>query len=359
MPLPRVSHYFAVTPGMSSRAPALASPSAADNTRPHRPRAPYRSWRSGQRAVVKELWTGADVVWTGPEYTDGEHRVCCGDRAVVVDAGRHHVSSFSVLGRGRRRARDGVVIRVDGTANIEVDPRHLEVVAPDHPLRPETDDGAAAWWLDQLEPYDLPLTVASFVPRSFDSVLRVLHPWVGPDGRPARWAQVAADLGAEDIGQLGQRVEAIMIGDADAPEGHHEPDAGRLDHDTVEALVDLLGDATSTPDDVYVAVWDGWGDTPAARFPGAASLPTDARGHFLLRGPLSGVLTSVSATPVGPRPASGIWWPADRSWFVNTEIDFPWTFIAGDTDLARAIHQHPALETQATRHAASANTLPR
>lgn len=216
----------------------------------------YRLSPSGQRAVVAELWTGADVVWTGPDLTEGEHRMSRGDRAVVVDAGRHHVRSFSVLGRGLRRARKGVVIRIGDEVDIEVDPRHLEVIAPDHPLRPESDGSAAAWWLDQLEPYDLPLTIASFVPRSFGSVARVLHRWRDSQGEPARWAQVADELDVESVAD------------------------------------------------------------------------------------------------------SGIWWPADRSWFVHTEVDFPWTFVTGDTDLARAVHQHPRVEAQATRHEASANTLP-
>lgn len=307
-----------------------------------------------------ELWVGADVVWTGPELTAGDHRLSRGDRAVVVDAGSHHVSSFAVLGRLGRRARDGVVIRVHDEADIEVDPRHLEVVAPDHPLRPEVDSGGAAWWLEQLEPHDLPLTVASFVPRSFESVVRVLHRWTDRSGAPARWAEVADEIGAGDLADLHRRYVDVVYGGAvrDDLAPYHGPDEGHLDHSSVRALVEVLGDATATPDDVYVAVWEGWGDTPPTRFPGAAQLPTPGRGHFLLRGPLHGVLTSVSAAPAGRRPTSGIWWPADRSWFVHTEIDFPWTFITGDTDLVRAIHQHPVLESQATRLEASANTLP-
>jgi hypothetical protein len=25
------------------------------------------------------------------------------------------------------------------------------------------------------------------------------------------------------------------------------------------------------------------------------------------------------------------WWPANRSWFAATEIDYPWTYLAGPT----------------------------
>lgn len=307
-----------------------------------------------------KLWTGADVVWTGPESTDGEHCLSRGDRAVVVDAGRHHVSSFGTLGDGRRPLpRNNVVIRVGGVADVEVDPRHLEIVAPDHALRPEANAGAASWWLDQLEPQGPALTVASFVPRSFESVARVLHPWSHGEGRSARWVDVAEEVGTGDLDELNSRYIDVMYSNVPSRslDPFNGPDTGHLDGVTAEALVEVLADATGTSGDVYVAVWEGWGDTPPARFPGAARLPTPARGHFLLRGPLEGVLTPVSAATTGRRPASGIWWPADHSWFVHTEIDFPWTFVAGDRDLARTIHRHPALETQATRHEASANTL--
>lgn len=105
------------------------------------------------------------------------------------------------------------------------------------------------------------------------------------------------------------------------------------------------------------AIWVGWGDIPVQRFPGAARLDTRARGHFLLRGPLHGALTSISASSVGARPVSGIWWPADRAWFVHTEIDFPWTFLAGSTDLVEEADRRTDLETIRTTFHAIANQL--
>jgi hypothetical protein len=92
-----------------------------------------------------------------------------------------------------------------------------------------------------------------------------------------------------------------------------------------------------------VAVWEGWGDVPPQRFPGAARLATPGRGHFLLRGPLTGVLVSVAATGFD-RPTAGLWWPADRAWFVATELDLDWTFVAGGTQLVERLHQNPRLE---------------
>jgi hypothetical protein len=307
--------------------------------------------------MSQDLWTGADVVWRGPEFTSGDMRVSPGDRAVVADAGEHHVSSFTALARGRLRASTGVTIRIDGDGEIRVNPKHLEVVAPDHPLRPESEGAAAEWWLDELQPWGTPLAVSSFVPRRFESVCRVLHRWTDGAGRAVRWEQVAPDVGADDLADLARRFIDISHSDADAPAmaGYHEPAVGELDADSAEALVEVLIEATTTPDDVYVAVWDGWGDVPPGRFPGAAHLPTPARGHFLLRGPLEGLLTSVSAIPSSSSPASGIWWPRDRAWFVQTEVDFAWAFVAGDSELIRELHRDPALEIKSTRPAAPAN----
>lgn len=238
-----------------------------------------------------------------------------GDRAVVVDPGHHHVTSFGTLqipaGVRLARPRRGVVIRLQDGVLLTVPRRHLGLVAPDHPLAPEPDASAADWWLRALVPWGAsPLTVASFVPRTFPAVARILHP------------------------------------------GLH----GELDQRTATALVAVLGGATSIPGDVFFAVWSGWGDVPPQRFPGAAEIATEARGHFLLRGPLEGGLTSISAAGYGRLP-SGIWWPADHAWLVATEIDFEWTFVAGAEALVEELLVQRDLQVNRTSHGSSANRL--
>lgn len=117
-------------------------------------------------------------------------------------------------------------------------------------------------------------------------------------------------------------------------------------------LVELLQAATTTPDDVFFAVCTGWGDVPPQRFPGAALIDAPGREHFLLRGPLPGALVPVAVS--GDRPVSGLRWPADRAWFVATEIDFEWTFVAGTEDLDR-LAVHPQLEATRTSPDSVAN----
>lgn len=311
-----------------------------------------------------ELWNGADVRWTGPSRSRGEVHLETGDRAVVVDAGRHHIGSFGGLWFGPGRTRPprtgrGVVIRVADGGEIAVSPRHLELVAPDHPLRPEPDGRYADWWLDQLDDWQSGLRVSCFVPRSLPVVCHLLHPWEDQAGRPVGWRDVVEVADVADRAELARRVAGAHHGMEapveTAPFG--EPHEGQLDRHTAQALVDILASATTTPEDVFFAVWHGWGDMPPARFPGAAQLDTQARGHFLLRGPLEGALTSVSASSVGTGPVSGIWWPADRAWFVHSEIDLDWTFIAGTETLVHELHRHPGLEVLSTTHDAHANQL--
>jgi hypothetical protein len=257
--------------------------------------------------AVRDLWTGAEVRWVGPEISRDGVLLRPGDRAIVTDAGRHHVTNFSPFGSGRAsrpwRRLGGVVIRSSDGTEVDVPRKHLEHVPPNHPLAPERDPEHADWWLANLAPWGTDeVAVRSFVPSQMAAVCRVFH---GSGG------------------------------------------TGELDELTATALVDVLTDATSTPDDVFIAIWEGWADVPPQRFPGAARLDTAHRGHLLLRGPLSGVQASVSAAGFR-RIAAGLWWPADRAWFVATEIDHDWTFVAGEQEVIDLLAGDGRLEVVAT-----------
>lgn len=307
--------------------------------------------------MVRDLWAGADVHWIGPAMVRGGVRLQPGARAVVLDAGRHRVRSFGSLSRlaGTRPPRPGrgVVIRLATGDELMVPREYLELVAPDHPLVAEPDATLASWWLEQLEPWGRHgVPVSSLVPASFPSVCQVFHPWRGPAGEPIRWQEVAEHPVMAELRDRFQTHDGLVHALAD--ELGLEASIGELDQDTAEALVEVLGRATSTPDDVFVAVWEGWGDVPAQRFPGAAHLDTQSRGHFLLRGPLPGVLRSIAVSPFD-RPVAGLWWPADRAWFVATEIDFAWTFVACETPLIDQLLANNWLEVARTAFSAEAN----
>lgn len=306
--------------------------------------------------VVRDLWRGADVRWIGPETVRKGVRLRPGDRAVVVDAGRYQLTSFGGLyaATGTRPPRPGrgVAIRLVDGAEVAVPRQHLELRPPDHPLAPEPDGTQASWWLEQLDRWGRHgIPVSSLVPSGFPAVCQVLHPWWGRDAEPIRWATLAEHPGIAELRDRYQTRDGVLP--ALAHEQGLEASTGDLDELTASALVEVLGTATTTPDDVFVAVWEGWGDVPVQRFPGAAHLDTQARGHFLLRGPLIGALSSVRASG-HEQPTSGLWWPADRAWFVATEIDFEWTFVAGQPSLIEQLLHDPRLEVASTTFDADA-----
>lgn len=307
--------------------------------------------------VVRDLWAGADVRWIGPETVRAGAPIHPGDRAVVVDAGRHRVRSFGSLyapaGTRPTLPIRGVTIRMADGGEVAVPRKHLEVVAPAHPLAPEPDGTQAAWWLEQLEPWGRPgLQVSSLIPSSFPSVCQVFHPWWASDTEPISWQTVAQQLDFSSVTAFDATRELFSI--PAAQDAGYSSSPGALDIGTATTLVELLTVATTTPDDAFVAVWEGWGDAPPQRFPGAAHLDTPGRGHFLLRGPLTGALDTVSATG-GDRPAAGLWWPTDRSWFVATEIEFEWTFVAGEQTLIDRLLADDRLEVARTTFDAAAN----
>lgn len=317
---------------------------------------------TGEPPGSSGLWSGAVVRWVGPDIERQGVRVREGDRAVVVDTGRHRIGSMGMASGGLAAPREGVLIRLETGRRIEVDREGLELVAPDHPLSPEPDPRVARWWSDELDrPRSLPPPIGGLVPRSLPAACRVLHPWRTPHGEPVRWSTVAEELGVGDRVELAERCIAGWFGSEgrfDAGD-YRDPPIGRLDQHTAEALVSTLAPATTTPAEVFFAVWTGWGDIPPQQFPQAARVTTPRREHFLLRGPLEGALESIAAGRRRDQPVPGSWWPADRAWFLATGIDYPWTFVAGDESLVEQLHDCGALETVRTTREAPASPLER
>lgn len=272
-----------------------------------------------------------------------------GDAGEVVDPGRHRLQSLGVLavatraGRRFTGARRGVRVRLDGGPEVELPPAKLEVLPRDHPLAAEPDAAHGDWLLEGLSAWEATSSsrVDSFVPAGYPAVVRLLHPW--PDG--SSWAVVA-----DALGLLGPKALAATKGEDDllAGDGFGQCPQGEFDLATARALVEVLTRHTTTPEDVFVAVWEGWGDIPPQQFPGAARLASSHRGHMLLRGPLRGVLTAVGVPPVPAEPVTGLWWPRDRAWVVGSEIDFEWTFVAASEALANELLDHEGLEVLPT-----------
>jgi hypothetical protein len=139
-----------------------------------------------------------------------------------------------------------------------------------------------------------------------------------------------------------------------------------------EQLVPLLAGHTSTPDDCWFAIWEGYGfDTPMTLI---AATPSDHearqelererrrlrehdeqqnrsirealsrlpsfdlpnRRYYLVRGAVTA--GSKIERPDGhfPQPPD-LWWPQDRRWFVAGDTDLDWCYIAGSGQLVSAV----------------------
>jgi hypothetical protein len=190
------------------------------------------------------------------------------------------------------------------------------------------------------------------VPDRFEAYARIHHRI--HDGR--RWADVAPDYlvrGTAPYNVVGTVMEYI---DGD----------GNLDAEDTDALAPLLAAATATPNDCHYALWQGWGwvqpgstrmvvardaataraserarnDAMAPVWEVTAACPVEpwwgGRDMVLFDGPVHAVATighrDSAAAPLH-RQCPQWWWPEDRTWFVGTEIDHPWTYVAGSSAL--------------------------
>lgn len=315
-----------------------------------------------------------------------------------------------------------------------------------------TADVAAGDWLrDRLDDPSRG-TMHGFVPRGFDAYLRIFHPasrdrpvgrpwpelpyaahatdWdalhhARPqiDDEPVSWATTAAAFGTtmHATAQWHRIVGPRQVENEDGPRDaagwrYSDPPVGDLNPDLLTTVAAHLAAHTTTPDDGYAALWEGWGglvggmgygpsrvwltsvtdDATSAQheaFLAHASrdsfndvfrkpawqpgiLPDDVsrgprlnlpdRAHVLFRG---GVAELRDAEWVGrmpwrdPEPARhslattahspSIVWPADRAWVLVTEIDFDSTIVAGSDDAISAIAADPRVEAAPIREGTS------
>jgi hypothetical protein len=205
--------------------------------------------------------------------------------------------------------------------------------------------------------------VTTTVPSGFDVYVRICHP--APDGsdEPRSWSEVAS--------ATGRHAHALMqwhalVGSADwlnmtgsLWEGG-DPHRGNLAHEALAVLCDCLARHTATPEDCYFAVWEGWNglegygwlsdaDELCLFSPIALSrhrlLRLPHRKYLVLAGPLSTALRIGSWGLGRFFPQSpNLFWPADHTWCVASEIDFDSTLVGGTASLVKAILETPALD---------------
>lgn len=214
-------------------------------------------------------------------------------------------------------------------------------------VRQLRDVSVAAWIAERLDPSWR--TIASVVPTGFDAYARILHPVQIGDGRARTWGRVAEVTGQtlHPTAQWHAIIGAASPDDRNSelwPDG--TPDIGNLAPEPLLELCEVLARHTTTPEDCYFAVWEGWGQLHGARVwlssdggvpapplltPEELAVPRmklPGRAYHLFQGPLAamGDLVRLDGTDWDTQ-SPALFWPADRSWCVATEIDFDSTLV--------------------------------
>lgn len=224
---------------------------------------------------------------------------------------------------------------------------------------------APADWIRERYRWDG--TWAAFgVGTGFEAYVRVFHPYDGAHGSQT-WAQVAAEHGKIMHASADwDEITTDAPWDPTAPQGPHRNSGGHivgnLPRPALRIVCEVLRQHTSTPDECYFAVWEGWGWDTATRLtlrsdvgepspPPPRLLPirldSDAprfdvlhRSFLLYRG------ATEQALEIGGgdyrenlgffwEQSPTLMWPADHAWCLSTEIDSAYTVIGGGAALAR------------------------
>lgn len=214
------------------------------------------------------------------------------------------------------------------------------------------------------------------VPRGYPAYVRICH----PAGKSA-----AGSVGWSDVARAtGRRAHALMqwhaiAGPADRLNANDsswaatKPIRGDLDHLKLSTLCDQLAEHREDEPRCYFCLWGGYGgledygwlerdsqEDPAtgARKVGVQDhhtftvdeisrprLHLPGRDYVVLAGPLRSALRIGSFATEWFWPQSpNLFWPADRTWCVASEIDFDSTLVGGSMRLIDAILHTPELD---------------
>ena len=218
-----------------------------------------------------------------------------------------------------------------------------------------------------------PESMGRLVPEGYAAYARVLHPARNTRDEYVPWSAVAEWSGR--VYHPIMSFEGISVPTEgnlrETPPWDHDPRHGSIDEDVALELADLLSRYTDTHELCYFGVWEGYGQYSG----GTAMLTSDGRGrrlgvprdirraqrvkgsgfHYLLyEGALEGILGFYSHFLAHP---PNVWWPADRAWFVATDVDLNSTYVGASQECISELLDHPSVEAvPATRDASVAMT---
>jgi hypothetical protein len=214
-------------------------------------------------------------------------------------------------------------------------------------LRLETDTSVSDWAIAGAGEWH---TVACVVPAVFPDYARLFHPgWRSSESleHEVRWSEVARANGrtmhaAMEWASITGSWRYHWGGETQPGVWDRAPEEGSLSQRQVAELAIVLGRHTSTPDECFFAIWEGFGDL-TAQFVEAPKLSMPNRNMVIFRGPLSSATASFD--PDGYRYRSpSLWWPADRAWCVGTDVDIRSSYVGASSACVNELTHDPELE---------------
>ncbi len=211
---------------------------------------------------------------------------------------------------------------------------------------------AARWFAPALRaaPWGV---VRALVPERYPCYARLLHPAYRerPEGRrTVRWQEIAEHSkrvfspSVQFPNLVGLRLPQYENGiddDGRSASWTDPPAQGTLPPELVGPVVDVLRGRTSTADDCFFALWSGWTATRGPDIADGARLRLPDREYLLFRGSIDTARHSVFEWTF---QTMNLWWPADRRWFLATDIDLESTYLGIDEDGMRALADDGSLE---------------
>lgn len=197
------------------------------------------------------------------------------------------------------------------------------------------EDDRVADWIelgDSTRGY--PEVVRDLVPDHFQAYARLVHPF-RLNGRLLRWEALASEGGRTLTPTT--RVEDLLVTTLkEARDAGLAVGGGMMSPEVWDALGPILKRHT-TSDTVVFGIWEGRGTPPGAPPVAPFSLPN--RRYFLAEVPFTDAATSEVIQHM-----VHIAWPADRSWFLNTDIDCCSTYVGGQSELVAELLDSSELE---------------
>jgi hypothetical protein len=133
--------------------------------------------------------------------------------------------------------------------------------------------------------------------------------------------------------------------------GQEEPDGclgldAPSENDLLGMALEVLGEYTRTPGDLYFCVWDGWG-TPLS-LQGLPLVTLPHRSYFLFGGALADFddwdSERMAGITPGDVPPPAFIWPADRAWCIAFDVDPHYAGLGAAPEAIAQLLAHPALD---------------